>query len=200
MSSPAALRETQAFFGARAAGWEERFPNDGPRYRQAILELAPRLGGRVLDVGCGTGRAIPLLRDRVGEDGLIAAVDVTPEMLSEASRLGRGSLGCLVSADGGRLPFRDGAFDAIFAAGFVPHLADPAGGLTELARVTGRGGRLAIFHPIGRAALAARHGGAPSDSDVTAPARLGGLLAAAGWVLESLDDGQDRYLALAGRR
>jgi hypothetical protein len=35
---------------------------------------------------------------------------------------------------------------------------------------------------------------------VTAPARLRGLLAASGWSLDSVDDGADRYLAIAVRR
>lgn len=44
------------------------------------------------------------------------------------------------------------------AAGLLPHLSDPDLGLTELARVTVPDGRLVLFHPSGRAALAARHG------------------------------------------
>ncbi len=193
------LRQTQAFFATRAAGWEERFPDDEPRYEQAIRELALRPGGRVLDVGCGTGRAIPFLRQAVGDSGLVVALDVTPEMLAEARQKGRGLLARLIQADGERSPFRHAAFDAVFAAGFLPHLDDPARGLRELARITHPGGRLAIFHPIGRATLAARHGGTPSDDDVVAPKRLRPLLSGTGWRLKSIDDGADRYLALALR-
>jgi hypothetical protein len=39
----------------------------------------------------------------------------------------------------------------------------------------------------------------PSDDDVLGPGTLPGLLAAAGWRLERLDDAEDRYLALATR-
>src|SRR5712692_6824900 len=194
-----ALRDTQAFFATRAAGWEERFPDDEPRYEQAVRELAPPPSGRVLDVGCGTGRAVPFLRQAVGDAGRVVALDVTPEMLAEARRRGRGQLAKLVQADGEALPFRAASFDAILAAGFVPHLPDPQAGLAELARVTVSGGRLAIFHPIGRAILAARHGDTPSNDDVIAPGRLGALLRAAGWALERIDDSPERFLALAVR-
>jgi SAM-dependent methyltransferase len=201
---PAANREErtgeiQSFFAVRAAGWEDRFPDDDAKFEQAIRELGPPAGGRVLDVGCGTGRALPLLRQAIGVGGVVVGLDVTPEMLAEAKRRGRDRLASLVLADGERLPLRARAFDAVLAAGYVSHLADPVAGLRELAGVTTSGGRLAIFHPIGRAALAARHGGAPSDDDLVAPGRLGRLLADAGWRLESIDDGAERYLALARR-
>jgi ubiquinone/menaquinone biosynthesis C-methylase UbiE len=46
----------------------------------------------------------------------------------------------------------DGSFDAVFAAGLVPNLAEPVAGLAELARVCRGGGLVALFHPIGRVA------------------------------------------------
>jgi SAM-dependent methyltransferase len=193
------LREIQAFFATRAAGWEDRFPGDEPSYAQAIQELGAPAGGRVLDAGCGSGRALPILRQAVGSNGFVAGLDVTPEMIDEAVRLGRDQFAGLLVADGESLPFRGGSFDAIFTAGFVSHLTDPRAGLAELARTCVLGGRLAIFHPISRAALAARHGNVPSDDDLVAPARLSQVLIAAGWRLESIDDGPNRYLALAAR-
>jgi len=69
-----------------------------------------------------------------------------------------------------------------------------------LARVTRPGGRLALFHPRGRAALAARHGNELRDDDVRAQPNIGRLLSATGWELLLLDDAEERYLALAGRR
>jgi SAM-dependent methyltransferase len=119
--------------------------------------------------------------------------------LRQAQRRGRDRVASLLQGDGERLPFRDGSFDALLAAGYVPHLRDADAGLSELARVTKPGGRLAIFHPIGRATLAARHGGKPSEGDVLAASQLIQWLPAAGWRLESIDDGDQRYLALATR-
>ncbi len=60
----------QEFFGARAADWDTRFPDDGPVYAAAVTELGLREGDRVLDAGCGTGRALPPLRDAVGPSGV----------------------------------------------------------------------------------------------------------------------------------
>jgi SAM-dependent methyltransferase len=192
------LDQTRSFFGPRAAGWEDRFPDDGPRYEKAVGALAPTPGGVAVDVGCGTGRALPWLRDAVGTAGLVLGVDVTPEMLVEAVRRNRGApTASLLIADAGRLPLPSDTVDAVFAAGLLSHLPDPPAALAELARVCRPGGRLALFHPIGRTTLAARHGRQLSDDDPLAPDRLAPLLRDAGWTPVDIDDGPERYLALA---
>ena len=194
------LASTREFFSTRAAGWEDRFPHDGPAFSAAVKRLAPPVGGVALDAACGTGRALPLLREAVGPDGLVLGVDVTPEMLGEATRLGRRAHASLVLGDVRVLPLADRSVDAVLAAGLLPHVNGPAGGLAELARVTRPGGRLALFHPIGRAVLAARHGRPLDPDDVRADPAVRSLLDSAGWSAESVDDGEDRYLVLAVRR
>ncbi|MGF7236291.1 MAG: class I SAM-dependent methyltransferase [Frankia sp.] len=190
---------TRAFFAPRAADWESRFPDDGPVYDQAVAELAPPLGGTVLDAACGTGRALPPLRAAVGAAGHVIGVDVTAEMLTEAIRRGRDRTARLVLADVARLPIASGTVDAVFAAGLLPHLDDPVAGLTELARVCRPGGRLALFHPLGRVALARRRGSTPDPGDIRAEPAIRRALARTGWRCEFVDDGADRYLVLAVR-
>ena len=92
-----------------------------------------------------------------------------------------------------------GSLDAVFAAGLISHLPHPEQGLSELARVVRPGGRLALFHPVGRAALAARHGRPLSDDDLRSEPRLAPLLARAGWRLDTYTDEDSRFLALAVR-
>jgi SAM-dependent methyltransferase len=191
--------ESQAFFGVRAAGWDTKFGDDLPAYAAAVHELGVRPGAVVLDAGCGTGRALPALRDAVGPGGRVLALDVTPEMLAVTRQAGRADAASLVLADARRLPLADQSLDAVFAAGLVHHLPDMAAGVAELARVSRPGARLAIFHPSGRAALAARHGRTLRPEEPLAAARLGPLLAAGGWRLDGYDDPPHRFLALATR-
>jgi ubiquinone/menaquinone biosynthesis C-methylase UbiE len=99
-----------------------------------------------------------------------------------------------------QLPLDDCCVDAIHAQGILPHLADPASALREWHRVVRPGALLAVFHAIGRVALAAIHRRTPSDDDVLAGGQLARLLDEAGWNLESVDDAPERFLALARRR
>ncbi|ANP53365.1 ubiquinone/menaquinone biosynthesis C-methylase UbiE [Streptomyces griseochromogenes] len=189
----------QEFFTARAADWDSRFPDDGPAYAAAVADLGLRQGDRVLDAGCGTGRALPPLRAAVGFSGTVTGVDLTPAMLQAAVRAGRDRDGRLLLADVAALPLRSGSLDAVFAAGLIAHLPRPSENLCELARVVRPGGTLALFHPIGRAALAARQGRQITPDDLRAEARLGPLLARSAWRMTSYVDEHDRFLALAVR-
>ncbi|MFF5184290.1 class I SAM-dependent methyltransferase [Streptomyces sp. NPDC000345] len=189
----------QEFFGARAAHWDDRFPDDGPAYAAAVAELGLREGDRVLDAGCGTGRALTPLRAAVGPSGVVVGADLTLAMLQAAVRAGRDRDGRLLLTDVAALPLRPGALDAVFAAGLIAHLSRPAENLRELARVVRPGGVLALFHPIGRAALAARQGRQITPQDLRAEPNLRPLLAGSGWRMTSYVDEDTRFLALAVR-
>ncbi|MCL2584698.1 MAG: class I SAM-dependent methyltransferase [Streptosporangiales bacterium] len=194
------LAETRAFFACRAATWDVKFGDDIPSYAAAVAEAGIPAGGTVVDVGCGTGRAVPALRAAVGPSGTVVALDLTPEMLQEARPRCAAARDALVLADARRLPLAGSSADAVFAAGLVMHLPDPESGFAELARVTRPGGRLVLFHPSGRASLAARHGRALRPDEPLSEGPLRRATAAAGWELTAYDDAADRFLALATRR
>ncbi|MFI5529680.1 class I SAM-dependent DNA methyltransferase [Kitasatospora sp. NPDC051853] len=186
----------RAFFAERAAGWNAKFADDPPRYAAAIAELGPLDGAFVLDAGCGTGRALPLLRAAVGPTGRVVGVDLTPEMLAEATA--HPGVDALAVADCTRLPLPDAVADLVLAAGLLPNLPDPATGLREFARITRPGGRLALYLPLSRTALATRHGRDPA-TDPQSEALLRPLLTASGWHPVSHHDTDDHFLAVAVR-
>jgi demethylmenaquinone methyltransferase/2-methoxy-6-polyprenyl-1,4-benzoquinol methylase len=53
--------------------------------RMAAERLQLRPGSRVLEIGCGTGRNLPFLRDAVGPTGAVYGVDISSGMLAKAS-------------------------------------------------------------------------------------------------------------------
>ena len=57
-----------------------------PIRRRAIASLGLRPGEVVLDVGCGTGLSLALLRQGVGPRGRVVGIEQSPEMLEQARR------------------------------------------------------------------------------------------------------------------
>ncbi|MCY4434723.1 MAG: methyltransferase domain-containing protein [bacterium] len=195
------LVQTREFFTSRAAGWEDRHPDDDVLFDWAVAQLKLSPGDVAIDAGCGSGRALAPMRAAVGPRGAVLGIDATPAMLHEAARLGRNAISACALGDVGRLPVRDGSVAGILAAGLLPHLPDPIGTLREMARAARPGARLGVFHPIGRLALASRHkdrGAHAHDMNID-PDRIEPLLAEGNWELMFLDDADDHYMALAVR-
>ncbi|MBA2698171.1 MAG: methyltransferase domain-containing protein, partial [Nocardioidaceae bacterium] len=75
---------------AQAARFYDVLSLERPVYRPGRLLgvelLGLRAGDTVLDVGCGTGLNLPLLRAAVGEQGTVVGLDLSPQMLSRARR------------------------------------------------------------------------------------------------------------------
>jgi ubiquinone/menaquinone biosynthesis C-methylase UbiE len=92
-------------------------------------------GTRVLEVGCGPGRAAAALDRRRGAQ--VTAVDVSPDMLAAAREIVPPSVE-LVQAPAEELPFPDGSFDAALT-NFAVHLFDRPRAFAEVRRVL-RGG------------------------------------------------------------
>ena len=100
---------------------------------EALLAALPA-GGRVLEAGAGPGFFSEYARTR--KPGLRwVSMDLVETPWND------------VVADGLRLPFRNGSFDAMAAIDLVHHLALPASFFTETARVLAPGGRLAVIEP-----------------------------------------------------
>lgn len=190
---------TRAFFTQRAAAWEDRFAHQTPAYEAAVARMRLGRGQTALDLGCGTGRALPALRAQVGGEGTVLGVDVTHAMLTAAARIGRLACGQLLLADCARLPLPPGSVHGIFAAGLVDHLPRPRTALREWARVSVADGTLLLFHPSGRAERAARHGRPLSPDDPLAEPNLRPALDATGWRLTVYDDAARHFLARAVR-
>lgn len=121
--------------------------------RRALLRhlpgLIPAAGGRVLDVGAGSGDlplAVAEWADRRDRPVTVTMVDLHARTLAVARRNAAGRPGlAAVRADGLRLPFADGAFDLALLSMTLHHLEgdDRVRILTELARVA-RGGRVLV--------------------------------------------------------
>lgn len=172
--------------------------------RRAVRLLAPRDGERILDVGTGTGE---VLRQLARHPGRLQAtgVDQSAAMLAHVPDLPVGwSVGV---ADARRLPFADGAFDAVIAA-YLLHVLPPEDlpeVADELLRVLRPGGRLVTVTPAIPPRGPLRLLGAALDGLAKRrPSRYGGLraldpraaLEQAGFEITALCWSQRGYLSL----
>jgi ubiquinone/menaquinone biosynthesis C-methylase UbiE len=115
--------------------------------RRAAQRLGLRPGQSVLEIGCGTGRNLGVLRAGVGSDGEVLGVDATPGMLAEARKLieRRGWKNVsLVQADAATLTL-DRQVDAVYFSLSYSVMPDREAALDRAWQALAPGGRLAIM-------------------------------------------------------
>ena len=147
-----------AAYSATGAAWERGPARIYDRLAELVVAALPVAvaGGSALDLGAGTGAATRALV--AAGAARVVAVDAAVGMLAHDAAQRPPA----VAGDALALPFAVGAFDATVAAFSLNHLADPAAGLREAARVTRPGGALAASayaddddHPVKHAVVAA---------------------------------------------
>ena len=112
--------------------------------RRRLLEGA---GGRVLDVGAGTGANIGLFG--AGADEVVFC-EPDPHMAKRLRRklANSGTAGSVVEAPAERLPFDDASFDSVIFTLVLCTVPDPAAALAEAARVLRPGGRMLFIEHV----------------------------------------------------
>ncbi|MDZ4170089.1 MAG: class I SAM-dependent methyltransferase [Coriobacteriia bacterium] len=124
----------------------------GARYAPPLFAAMRRVElPRVLDVGCATGFYLLWAFEHGLGAEILAGIDVSPQLLSEAARrledaTRAGANVELLEASATALPFADGSFDAVLCNGVVKYLDDAALSefLREARRVLAPGGCIAV--------------------------------------------------------
>jgi phosphatidylethanolamine/phosphatidyl-N-methylethanolamine N-methyltransferase len=117
--------------------------------RKASIEAAEKIGGRILDVGVGTGISLPDYR----RDIRLVGVDYSAAMLKKAhQRVIEQKLDhveALAVMDAKFLGFPDAFFDAVVAQYVITAVPDPEATLDEFVRVVKPGGEIILVNHIG---------------------------------------------------
>jgi len=114
-----------------------------PPMRQFIDEVSPC---RLLDVGCGTGRAVKYALEK---GSTVCGIDVSAKQLEEVRKHVEGAHGRLelLRSDMRDIPLKDSSFDAVMMIASVHHLMsgdDRLKAFREALRVTREGGKLLV--------------------------------------------------------
>ncbi len=118
----------------------------GRLHQWGLKAAGIQLTDRVLDVGCGGGKAISHILEETRRE--VAGVDHSPEAVKTARSVNRAAISSgrlrIVESSVENLPFRDGFFDVVTAFETTYFWPELQAGLTEIHRVLNRGGRLVI--------------------------------------------------------
>jgi phosphatidylethanolamine/phosphatidyl-N-methylethanolamine N-methyltransferase len=119
------------------------------RGRKAAIAAAERAGGRILEVGVGTGISLP----DYSRNSRIFGIDISEMMLRKAQArvagLGLDNVEGLAVMDAGKLDFPAETFDVVVAQYVVTTVPDPEGTLDEFARVLRSGGEIVLVSRVG---------------------------------------------------
>jgi phosphatidylethanolamine/phosphatidyl-N-methylethanolamine N-methyltransferase len=119
------------------------------RGRKASIAAAERIGGRILEVGVGTGLSLP----EYAWSNRLIGVDLSAPMLRKAKdRVAEHRLtnvDGLAVMDAQHLGFDDGVFDVVVAQYVITAVPDPEATLDEFARVLRPGGEIVLVNHLG---------------------------------------------------
>ncbi|MEX0840930.1 MAG: methyltransferase domain-containing protein [Xanthobacteraceae bacterium] len=119
------------------------------RGRRAAIEAAEQVGGRILEVGVGTGISLP----DYSHKNRIAGIDISEPMLRKArQRVAEQRLDnveILAVMDAANLAFPDASFDVVVAQYVITTVPHPEATLDEFVRVLRPGGEIVLINHIG---------------------------------------------------
>ncbi len=108
------------------------------------VERANHFSGRLLEVGVGTGLALPHYADQLRVTGIDLSADMLARAKLRLKRKGMTNIDALMVMDATALDFPDGHFDVTTAMYVLTVVPEPAKVVHELARVTKPGGTVLI--------------------------------------------------------
>lgn len=142
------MENRKDFFDRHASSWDKNldYGDKADRIEEVVKWFKLSEHHSVLDVGTGTGILLPFIREAIGPNGKLIAIDFSFKMLEQAKN--RQYLGekIFINASAEAIPFKSNQFDRITCFSAFPHFRNKSRALFEMIRVLRTRGILSIAH------------------------------------------------------
>lgn len=115
------------------------------KFYSRVTSIQKNLYGNVLDLGCGTGNLLEILKNKAGKDVNFFGLDISPKLVEAAQK--RNPEAKIVVGDAENLPYVDNTFDIVFMTECLEHLLNFKKALSEVNRVLKPGGKFIVTVP-----------------------------------------------------
>lgn len=151
--------EKTQFFDDASSHWDERIPpiDGNPILESWLSKISLSDGDKALDFGCGTGRLIPRIWEKISPSGEIYAADFSQKMLNVCKAKYPAIPAKYLCATPQELTIPADYLDCIILLSMFPHFEEPVKDLSALASKLKPGKDLWIVHLDSRETLNAMH-------------------------------------------
>ncbi|MBT9159732.1 MAG: class I SAM-dependent methyltransferase [Dehalococcoidia bacterium] len=187
------------FFDSMAEKWDEMVRHDPNKLRRIFDYIDLEAGQRVLDVGTGTGVLIPYIRDAIGTEGAVVAVDFSGEMLRIAQQKHTWENVKYLQGDVEKLKL-DNEYDCIICYSVFPHFTNQEKIVQHLASGLKKSGKLVICHSQSREAVNSLHqraGEEVRECQLPTIDQLRRMMEKVGLLVEKQIDGEEMFFIAA---
>jgi ubiquinone/menaquinone biosynthesis C-methylase UbiE len=144
-------REVQYWNSAHTRPWTDEYEAIDRLFagltRVALDHAEPKLGERVIDIGCGSGTTVLELAARVGPSGYVLGADVSkPSVAKARERIGAANArqAEIMLCDVSTHTFPANSFDLVFSRFGIMFFADPVATFANIRKAMKSDGRLAL--------------------------------------------------------
>ena len=141
--------DRRTFFDSCAQSWDlDETPEKLNKLRDIFSNLSLYFDGNILDVGCGTGILVPILRNLSSNQNPILELDISRAMLQKNKTRWSPRFSRIHHLNGNAmyLPLSEGSISLVICFAVIPHISDKYKALNEFYRVLTTEGVLLILH------------------------------------------------------